>query len=82
MSDNLGVDVKNKMMEYLDFSHLTEEEPNMALGETTKLLKFAIKYHRIRGVHVTPTVFVNGIEAPDISSGWTAEQWIEKLKSI
>jgi hypothetical protein len=27
---------------------------------TTQAIKFATKYHRVRGVHVTPTVFVNG----------------------
>lgn len=27
---------------------------------TTQAVKFATKYHRARGVHVTPTVFVNG----------------------
>ena len=35
-----------------------------------------------RAVHVTPTVFVNGIEAPDISSGWTAEEWRAKLDGL
>jgi len=54
----------------------------MGLGEVTKLLKFAVKHHRTRGVHVTPTVYMNSIEAPDVSSGWTAEQWIEKLRSV
>ena len=56
--------------------------PQNGLGEATKLLKFAIKHHRVRGVHVTPTVFVNSIEAPDISSSWNADKWMEKLKAI
>ena len=30
----------------------------------TQELKWAIKLHRTRGVHVTPTVFVNGLEVP------------------
>jgi hypothetical protein len=33
------------------------------------------KFHRKRGVHVTPTVFVNGVEATDVSSAWTGEQF-------
>lgn len=45
-------------------------------------VKFATKYHRARSIHVTPTVLLNGIEAPDISSGWTPEQWREKLDPI
>ncbi|GMH55699.1 hypothetical protein TrRE_jg9800 [Triparma retinervis] len=51
-------------------------------NDATKLLKFCVKFHRVRGVHVTPTVFINGVEAPDISSGWTVEQWAEKLASV
>eukprot|EP00051_Salpingoeca_urceolata_P026906 m.479215 g.479215 ORF g.479215 m.479215 type:complete len:210 (-) comp21371_c0_seq1:24-653(-) len=46
----------------------------------TQDLKFAIKHHRTRGIHVTPTVLVNGIEAAQISSGWTEEQWDEVLQ--
>jgi len=84
LGDDLGgAEVfKAKVLSFLDSSHLTVEEPHMALGEVTKLLKFAIKYHRLRGVHVTPTVFINGVEAPDVSSGWTADQWMEKLHSV
>ena len=41
----------------------------------TQAIKWSVKYHRARSVHVTPTVFVNGLEAGVVSSGWTAEQW-------
>ena len=58
------------------------EEPSNAGNRATGLLKFCVKYHRIRAIHVTPTVLVNGIEAPDISSGWTCDQFLEKLKSL
>ena len=51
-------------------------------NKITGQLKFAIKYHRVRSVHVTPTVFLNSVESPDISSGWTAAQWNEKLSSL
>mmetsp|Transcript_2426 Transcript_2426/g.5152 ORF Transcript_2426/g.5152 Transcript_2426/m.5152 type:complete len:215 (-) Transcript_2426:36-680(-) len=81
-AEELGEAVRAKVLSLLSFAHLSEEEPHVGLGEVTKLLKFAVKYHRIRGVHVTPTVFINGIEAPDISSGWTADQWMEKLRSV
>ena len=52
---------------------------NEGLGNVTQHLKWAVKYHRIRGVHVTPTVFINGIEASDVSSGWSDKEWLEKL---
>eukprot|EP00435_Cladocopium_sp_Y103_P032240 s1318_g8.t1 len=41
----------------------------------TQHLKWAIKFHRVRGVHVTPTVFVNGLEAGIVSSDWSADEW-------
>jgi hypothetical protein len=45
-------------------------------------MKWSVKYHRARSVHVTPTVFLNGLEAPDISSSWTAAEWGEKIRGI
>lgn len=48
-------------------------------NEMTQSLKWLTKYHRSCGVHVTPTCFLNGIEAGQISSGWTTEQWQELL---
>jgi len=42
---------------------------------TTQPLKWATKLHRVRGVHVTPTVFLNGLEASIIGSGWSAAEW-------
>lgn len=43
-------------------------------------IKWACKAHRTRGVHFTPTVFVNGLEASVVSSGWTADQWLSFLE--
>lgn len=45
----------------------------------TQHIKWAVKYHRCRGVHVTPTCHVNGLEAGIVSSGWTGEQWMSFL---
>jgi protein-disulfide isomerase len=47
-----------------------------------KKLKQVIKFHRLRGVHVTPTVFVNGIEDGQIGSSWSEAQWVEKLEEL
>lgn len=47
-----------------------------AMGQ---MLKWYVKFGRKNGIHVTPTVLVNGIEEGQISSGWTLEQWSEYL---
>ena len=49
-------------------------------NETTQDLKWLVKYHRSQGVHVTPTCFINNIEAGQISSGWELSQWQELLE--
>ena len=61
---------------------LEDVEGNEGLGNVTQHLKWAVKYHRVRGVHVTPTVFINGIEASDVSSGWSDTEWLEKLQPM
>ncbi len=43
-------------------------------------LKWVIRSARVVGVHVSPTVFFNGVEERAISSGWTVEQWEEWLE--
>ena len=48
----------------------------------TQDLKWACKHHRTRGVHVTPTVFVNGIEASQVSSGWKLTDWNDFFKEF
>lgn len=53
-----------------------------AMTEATVDLKWAVKYHRSRGVHTTPTVFVNGIENTVCSSAWTGEQWTAFLEPL
>lgn len=45
----------------------------------TNDLKWVIKTARLVGVHVSPTVIFDGVVANDISSGWTADQWLEWL---
>ena len=63
-----GIDEKLKMKE------------SGECNEMTQRLKWAVKYHRCRAVHVTPTVHVNGLEAGIVSSGWTPEQWCAFLE--
>lgn len=45
-------------------------------------VKWYTKHHRKRGMHVTPTVIVNGLEDEAISSGWDTPQWMEHLGKI
>jgi hypothetical protein len=61
-------------------SYLKPETPGKDNKVTAaRWVKNEIKYHRTRSVHVTPTVFVNGIEATQVSSGWSVDQWSEFL---
>lgn len=46
----------------------------------TNDLKLVIKAGRLVGVHVSPTVLFDGLVNNDISSSWTAEQWLEYLE--
>jgi len=39
------------------------------------LTRQLVKFQRKRGVHVTPTVFFNGIEQTQISSSWSSDEW-------
>jgi hypothetical protein len=60
---------------------VVEGERNTGNG-STQMLKWLVKYHRSSGVHVTPTVFVNQIEASHVSSGWELSQWQELLTPL
>merc|ERR1712060_753140 len=51
-------------------------------NEMTQHIKWSVKFHRCRGIHVTPTVHVNGLEAGIVSSGWTADQWNAFLEPL
>ena len=55
---------------------------NGGLGDVTQMHKWSVKYHRGRGVHITPTVFINGLEANDVSSEWTSDEWMAKLEPM
>eukprot|EP01126_Amoeba_proteus_P016571 TRINITY_DN17693_c0_g1_i1.p1 TRINITY_DN17693_c0_g1~~TRINITY_DN17693_c0_g1_i1.p1 ORF type:complete len:200 (-),score=24.87 TRINITY_DN17693_c0_g1_i1:65-664(-) len=64
-------------------SYLLPSSPGEINGVSQKRwTKNEIKYHRTRSVHVTPTVFVNGMEATNVSSGWTLQQWSEFLDPL
>ncbi|GAA6002598.1 hypothetical protein JCM10207_007583 [Rhodosporidiobolus poonsookiae] len=46
----------------------------------TNDLKLQVKYHRTRGIHVTPTVALDGLVEPSISSSFSGEDWQKFLQ--
>lgn len=48
----------------------------------TQDIKWLVKYGRACGVHVTPTCFLNNIEAGHISSGWELSEWQGLLEPL
>ncbi len=51
-------------------------------NKVTDDLKVLVKMARLVGVHVSPTVIVDGVVDNGISSGWTKEQWGEYLAKL
>jgi hypothetical protein len=49
--------------------------PNDDENALFPLTRQIVKFQRKRGVHVSPTVFFNGIEQMEISSSWDTAQW-------
>jgi len=43
-------------------------------NHTTQALKWYVKQHRQRGIHVSPTCAINGVEV-NTSSGWSLDEW-------
>lgn len=81
--DLLATSDRLKTVNPLEVSKLLElTGPGNAGNAMTQHIKWAAKYHRARGVHVTPTVHVNGLEAGIVSSGWTGEQWLKFLEPM
>ncbi|KWU46773.1 hypothetical protein RHOSPDRAFT_31591 [Rhodotorula sp. JG-1b] len=46
----------------------------------TSDLKLQIKFHRMRGIHVTPTVTLDGLVEPSISSSFSGDDWRKFLE--
>jgi len=47
-----------------------------------KRLKHYIKAGRKQGIHVSPTVFMNGVEDGSVGSSWSAEEWQDRMKQL
>lgn len=48
-------------------------------NKVTEYVKWHTKLGRQNGIHVTPTVCVNGIVDPEVQSKWGGEEWEEYL---
>lgn len=51
-------------------------------SSVTQLVKWCVNAHRVRGVHVTPTVFLNSTQAPQVGSGWAKDEWLSFVDSV
>ncbi|BGP12331.1 hypothetical protein JCM10213_003863 [Rhodosporidiobolus nylandii] len=49
-------------------------------SSVTSDLKLQVKYARTRGIHVTPTVMLDGLVEPSISSSFSGEDWKKLLQ--
>jgi hypothetical protein len=61
---------------------LAQNPPGQGGIPVTTQLKFYVKHHRAAGVHVTPSVLLNGIADNGISSSWSLQQWKEHLTAV
>ena len=57
------------------------DEPKNAGNKVTNDLKLAIRIGRQNGIHVSPTLLLDGIRDDSVSSSWELDQWKEYLKS-
>eukprot|EP00967_Tisochrysis_lutea_P096877 scaffold142045_cov34-Tisochrysis_lutea.AAC.1 len=63
-------------------SMLQPKGDSHAGNQAMQQMKWITKGHRSRAVHITPTVYVNGVEASIVSSGWSGEQWEKFLTPL
>lgn len=76
LSEEVGID-SAKLLKIL--STPNEGGKNGGYPATFDLKQF-VKLGRQNGIHVSPTVLIDGLAAADVSSSWETSQWLEKLK--
>ncbi|CAK47125.1 hypothetical protein CBS115989_9951 [Aspergillus niger] len=74
----VGVD-EHEMLELLNISEVMPDGQLNTGNKVTNDIKLMVKSGRTIGVHVSPTVYFNGVEEPGISSSFTATQWEQWL---
>ncbi|KAJ5677444.1 uncharacterized protein N7477_003077 [Penicillium maclennaniae] len=79
IAGSVGLD-ESKVLELLRIPESSGEDGQLNTGnQVTNDIKLMVKADRVVGVHVSPTVFFNGVEERGISSSFTAAQWEEWL---
>ncbi|KAL4889147.1 hypothetical protein BDV59DRAFT_195962 [Aspergillus ambiguus] len=79
LAGRVGVD-EHAVLQMLTVSDKPSADGQLNMGnQVTNDIKLMVKANRVIGVHVSPTVFFNGIEESAISSSFTATQWEEWL---
>lgn len=75
---------EDELYKLLAISDKPGEDGGLNTGnQVTDDLKVVIKMARLVGVHFSPTVIFDGVVNNEISSAWSAEQWLEWLgKSV
>jgi protein-disulfide isomerase len=77
---SVGVD-ESEIFKALEISDKPAADGSLNSGNAvTDDLKVLVKMARLVGVHVSPTVIVDGVVDNSISSGWTKDQWMEYLE--
>ncbi|KAL3425360.1 hypothetical protein PVAG01_02151 [Phlyctema vagabunda] len=80
LAASVGVD-EQKLYALLKISDTPGEDGSLNSGNgTTDDLKKLVKFNRAQGIHVTPTVVVDGLVENGISSSFTGQQWEEWLE--
>lgn len=80
IGSSVGVD-ESEILRLLLVPDKPTAEGYLNIGNAvTDDLKVLVKMARLVGVHVSPTVIVDGVVENSISSGWSKEQWMEFLE--
>ncbi|EYE95902.1 DsbA family protein [Aspergillus ruber CBS 135680] len=78
IAGGVGVN-ERKVLELLTIKEEAESGQLNVGNEVTNDIKLMVRLNRVVGVHVTPTVYFNGLEEPGISSSFDATQWEQWL---
>lgn len=78
--DNLDSVSAEKLWEQVAVPPTADGKPGQTGNNVAADLKYFTRYERTLGVHVTPTVFVNGIVSPKIESSSEPSKIVEVLE--
>ncbi|KAJ2354881.1 hypothetical protein IWW50_003670 [Coemansia erecta] len=68
-----AVDDRRALLQLLDVQ--ASDEPKNAGNAVTVDVKYHVRVARAQGIHVSPTVVLDGVRDDSVSSSWTLEQW-------